>query len=142
MWFQGCAHHCSGCQNPESRDGNAGEYVEPDDILTDIMHTDFLDGVTFTGGDPFYQLPDLIYMAECVHNLGLNLWVYTGWTYEVLLSCDMCKNALQYIDVLVDGQFVEHLKSGSCLYRGSTNQRLIDIKRSITSGSTVQWRGI
>lgn len=116
--------------------------MEPDRLLTDIMHTEFLDGVTFTGGDPFYQLPALIDMAEGVHSLGLNLWVYTGWTYEVLLSYEMCRNTLKYIDVLVDGQFIEHLKSGSCLYRGSTNQRLIDVQRSLNTGSTVLWRGI
>jgi len=128
IWFQGCHHKCPGCHNPQTHDFNGG-YEEDVDNIIEICNTQLLqDGVTISGGDPFYQPEALEYL---ISNINTNIWVYTGFNYEYLLN--KYKNILQYIDVLVDGPYIESLRDLTLLFRGSSNQRLIDIKKSINN---------
>ena len=125
LFFQGCPHHCPGCQNPETHDPVGGT----------------LDGLTFSGGDPLLQPDAVIEIARAAKNAGLNIWLYTGWTFEQIqkgAAGEKAKEALTQLDVLVDGPFVEKLKTGNAIWRGSDNQRLIDVPRSLAEGSVIE----
>jgi anaerobic ribonucleoside-triphosphate reductase activating protein len=141
IFFQGCPHACPGCQNPETHDGTAGEEVPVSTVISDILHTRFIDGVTLSGGDPFVQPKAIIEIADAVKKTGLTVWAYSGWTYEQLMSGDVCgaQDALKYIDVLVDGPYVASLRSESTLWRGSSNQRLVDVQKSMAAGRCVEF---
>lgn len=139
-FFQGCAHRCKGCQNPDTQDLNGGTEYDTGILLQDIFSTKYLDGVTFSGGDPFCQPEALKEMAYALRERGINVWSYTGWTYEELQKGEAgakALEALKEIDVLVDGPFVLSLLSKECLFRGSTNQRLIDVQESLKQGKVV-----
>ncbi len=134
IFVQGCPHHCKGCQNPDTWDSRKGTTYDTENIILDILSTKFLDGVTFSGGDPLFQAEACAEIAERLKKEGINIWCYTGWTFETILAGKVSSSALrllQSIDVLIDGPFVEALRSDDCLYRGSTNQRLIDVRKSL-----------
>lgn len=140
IFFQGCPHHCRGCQNPETWDPGGGTETDLKDILYDLEQTKYLDGVTFSGGDPLIHPLEVRCIADKAHSLGLSVWCYTGWTFEELLAGSAGKKALEAlasIDVLVDGPFVQALLSKKCLYRGSSNQRLIDVPASLKEGRAI-----
>jgi len=135
VFFQGCPHNCPGCHNPETHDLNGGTECSPQDILGRIAATKLLDGLTLSGGDPFMQ-PKVCEEIVCgAKKLGLNVWVYTGWTFEDLVR--KYSHILRNIDVLVDGRFISELRSEDCLWRGSLNQRLVDVQASLASGETI-----
>lgn len=141
LFFQGCTHHCPGCQNPETWDPAGGEEIAVRDILEDLKSVRYLDGITFSGGDPLLQPEAVRETADFAHEKGLTVWCYTGWTWEELLEGDAgpeARQALSSVDVVVDGRFVESLKSQKCLYRGSSNQRLIDAAESLAQGRVVE----
>lgn len=141
IFFQGCFHHCAECQNPETWDVNGGTETDPEDIITDLRQTKLLDGITFSGGDPLLHPAEVERIARAAHEMGLTVWCYTGWTYEQILNGaagPKAIEALSSIDVLVDGPFVRALKSRECLYRGSSNQRLIDVPASLQAGRAVE----
>lgn len=132
IYLSGCAHRCKGCHNPESWNPEAGYPLTPERIenfVREIKFNPLLDGITFSGGDPFYNprefLPVLRRMKEAT---GLNIWCYTGYTYEELSADPVRKALLPYIDVLVDGPFVESLYSPCLEFRGSSNQRILRLK--------------
>lgn len=133
VFFQGCTHRCEKCQNPDTWDIEKGKIYDTDDIVNDILSTKYLDGVTFSGGDPLLQAKALSEMCKKLKEKNINIWCYTGWTYEALennvVSLE-AKEALDHIDVLIDGPFIYSLFSDKCIYRGSTNQRIIDIRKS------------
>ncbi len=109
---------------------NGGSVTDPESICSMIESAGHLDGVTLSGGDPFYQPAAAAAIARFCHEHGLNVWCYTGFTYEDILAGIAPGGALELlneVDVLVDGPFREELKSEECLYRGSSNQRLIDL---------------
>lgn len=141
IWFQGCGHKCFNCQNPETWDFNGGIEVDVEDIKEKIRNLEFQQGVTFSGGDPLYQLDAFIELAKCVHECNMDVWVYTGFVYEDLIKLgqddDKYIKALEQIDVLVDGPFVEKLKSFSVKFRGSSNQRIIDVKESLEKNKVI-----
>lgn len=137
VFFQGCPHSCPGCQNPETHDPKGGEKISSAEIAKRIEQTRFLDGVTLSGGDPFMQPKACQALASAAKRLGLNVWAYTGWRFEELLEDPEKADALKDIDVLVDGPFIQKLKSEECLWRGSTNQRLIDVQASLKAGQTI-----
>lgn len=141
VWFQGCSHNCPGCQNPETHDFSSGILVTIDKVKEDIRALEFQSGVTFSGGDPMMQVEALIELAKCVKECGMNVWCYTGFTYEELLKMGEVNSqyleVLKYIDVLVDGKFVDHLKSFECMFRGSLNQRIIDVPKSLLEKKVV-----
>lgn len=142
IWFQGCSHNCLGCHNPETHDFNAGVVVSLDEMKKQIDELEYQSGVTFSGGDPMMQVEALEELARYVKEKGMNVWVYTGFTFEELLKLasknDNYMKALKQIDVLVDGKFVLDLRSFDVQFRGSSNQRIIDVAKSLEKGEVVK----
>lgn len=137
IWFQGCLHNCKGCQNPETHDMNGGIVVDVDEIKMKLKNLKYQSGITLSGGDPFFQPEAALEIAKFAKSIGLNVWAYTGFTYEALLSDKSRLDLLKYVDVLVDGKFMIDKKSLNCKFRGSTNQRLINVKKSMEAGGVV-----
>ncbi len=141
LWTQGCGHHCKGCQNPQTWDFQGGGEVPIDMVLQAIDELEYHTGLTFSGGDPMYQVEACNIIAEHAREKGLNIWVYTGFTFEQILKIAAKKpiyqEFLSKIDVLVDGRFVLSERDLSILFRGSRNQRLIDVQKSLASGEIV-----
>lgn len=128
VFTQGCPHHCPGCHNPESHDPEGGYEVDTQYIIEDFFaRSGHLDGITFSGGEPFMQEEALVEIAEAVHLLpGKDVWSYTGFTYEELKKRNSV--LLDRVDTLVDGKFVEALRDENLAYRGSSNQRILKLK--------------
>ena len=138
VFTQGCPHDCPGCHNPETHPFDGGKIMDADAIVKMMKDNPLLDGITLSGGDPFCQPEPCAYLARKAKDMGLNVWAYTGYLYENLLSGDPVKRALlEEVDVLVDGPFILAQKSYECRWRGSPNQRLIDVKASLKKGSPV-----
>ena len=138
IFVQGCPHHCEGCHNPQTFDFNGGRLVELDFLIDRIKNNPLLSGVTFSGGEPLCQLKSLKALARTVKSMGLTVWCYTGFTFEELIggvekyfTADEIKEFLNYVDVLVDGPYVEEQRDLTLTFCGSRNQRLIDVPRSM-----------
>lgn len=141
IWTQGCPHNCEGCHNPFTHSFDGGVLVSLDDIKKQIDSLEAQEGITFSGGDPMMQPEACLEIAKYCKDKGYNIWCYTGFTYEALLKLAKKKKSilefLKYIDVLVDGKFILAEKSYDCVFRGSKNQRLIDVKKSLETDSIV-----
>lgn len=139
IFTQGCPHHCPGCHNPQTHDFGGGHDITLGEIKAMVKKNPLLDGLTFSGGEPFEQAEVLAELAEWLHSEGLNVWCYTGYTFEQLLSGEKkgAKELLDQTDVLVDGEFVEELKDLLLNFRGSSNQRVIDMNATRKSGEIV-----
>lgn len=141
IWTQGCPHHCPSCHNPETWDYNGGFLEDVEDLKKEINSLDDEVGVTFSGGDPFEQALACSMLAKYIHSVKLNVWCYTGYTYEQLMKKSEedphIMDFLREIDVLVDGRFVLKLKSYDIKFRGSKNQRIIDVKKSLKKNKVV-----
>lgn len=138
IWFQGCLHNCPGCHNPETHDLNAGIVYDLEDIKKKLDNLKYQNGITLTGGDPFFQPEAACEIAKYAKSIGLNVWAYTGFTYDSLINAnDQKRKLLEEVDVLVDGRFMIDLKSLNCKFRGSTNQRIIDVKKSLEAGDVI-----
>lgn len=132
VFTQGCTHNCKGCHNPQTHDISGGHPVDMKDIIEMVNKNPLLDGVTITGGEPFLQSKELSNLAKEIKKLGLNVMVYTGYTWEELMrSYEVHESFLKEIDVLVDGRFMPELRSLDLKYRGSSNQRIIDVKKTL-----------
>ena len=128
VFVQGCSHHCPGCHNPHTHDFAGGRVVDTEELVAQMRENPLLDGLTLSGGEPFEQPDACAELARQAHALGLNVWCYTGYKYEQLLAGDASRQALlSELDVLVDGPFLLAERSLDLLYRGSRNQRLIDV---------------
>lgn len=129
IYFAGCKHACPGCHNPESWCGAAGEPLTEEyfsRIVAEINADLLLDGVTLSGGDPFYRPQALaVFLERLKRETGMNIWCYTGYYLEDLLARPELSAPLQWIDVLVDGPFILKLRDPSLPFRGSSNQRII-----------------
>ena len=137
VYCAGCPNRCPGCHNPQSWDIANGREVAVEDILKVILADPFAD-VTFSGGDPMFQPVGFAALAKAIKEQSCkNIWCYTGYLFEELLENIQQRELLKYIDVLVDGRFVEVLKDECLRFRGSSNQRIIDVPASLASGKTV-----
>ncbi|MBQ8335933.1 MAG: anaerobic ribonucleoside-triphosphate reductase activating protein [Bacteroidaceae bacterium] len=137
VYCAGCPNRCPGCHNPQSWDIENGHEADVEDILEKILSDPFAD-VTFSGGDPMFQPQGFRELAKAVKEKSAkNIWCYTGYLFEDLLKMPQQRELLEYVDVLVDGRFVEALKDETLRFRGSGNQRIIDVRASLESGSTV-----
>lgn len=135
IWTQGCAHKCPGCHNPQTHSFEDGFELNIEEVKKEIDALEGQDGVTFSGGDPFYQVEACLELAKYIKSKKLNVWCYTGFTYESLMSLSKnnpkIKEFIKTIDVLIDGPFLLEQKSLDCTFRGSKNQRIIDTKESL-----------
>ena len=142
VFAQGCPHHCPGCQNPQTHDFEGGYDSKVSNLIAEIKKNPLLSGVTLSGGDPFAQAEPFAVLASEVHKLGLNVVTYTGWTYEQIVegldAHPGWKELLAQSDVLVDGRFLLEEKSLALLFRGSRNQRTINVKQSLEEGRAVE----
>ncbi len=127
IYFAGCSHHCEGCHNPQSWDTAGGEPMSVADLMAVIDDNEM--DVTFTGGDPLMQIDALLPLAQAVKDRGYNLWIYTGYTIEEIRASASLRRILDYADTIVDGRFVKALRDTTLRFRGSSNQRIIHIKR-------------
>lgn len=133
IFTQGCPHHCVGCHNPQTHSFDGGKLVLIEDILDDISkRKKWIDGITISGGEPFCQADQCSIIAERAQELGLTVWCYTGYLFESLYK--QGAELLKHIDVLVDGPFVQDERSLDLNFRGSRNQRVIDIPKSLKEG--------
>ena len=136
VFTQGCPHRCEGCHNPNTHDFSGGEVVDTDTLWERISKDILLSGVTFSGGEPFEQAGNLLDLARRIKGAGLELAAYSGYTFDELLAAGGDKlELLKLCDVLVDGRFVLSQRSLMLRFRGSKNQRLVDVQRSLREGS-------
>ena len=138
VFTQGCPHHCPGCHNPQTHDFNGGTEVDPEEIIRKFRRNPLLDGITLSGGEPFCQSPACLQLAKAAHASGLNVWAYSGYTFEELIAGkEEWRDLLREVDVLVDGPFLLDKRTLECKFRGSSNQRLIDVQASLKAGAPV-----
>lgn len=137
VFTQGCPHHCPGCHNPQSHSFEGGQLRDIDEILTMAKENPLLDGITLSGGEPFCQPEACAQIAVGAHKLGLNVWCYTGYSYENLLASKEKRALLEQVDILVDGPFILEERSLDIRFRGSKNQRIIDVKNSLLENRVV-----
>ncbi len=142
VFTQGCPHDCPGCHNPETHAFDGGRLESTDRIVKTMTENPLLDGITLTGGDPFCQPEACAVLAREAKRLGLNVWAYSGWTYEQLLKKAATEpqiaGLLSAVDVLVDGPFLLSQRTLEMRFRGSKNQRLIDVPASLAVGHVVE----
>lgn len=128
IYCAGCAHRCPGCHNPQSWDFAGGKEVTVEELL-EVIKSDEFANVTFSGGDPLYQVEAFTELARRVkEETDKTIWCYTGFTYEEVLADPRLSQILPYLDVLVDGPYVEALRDTDLPFRGSSNQRIINLK--------------
>ena len=137
LFTQGCKHHCPGCQNPQTWKMDGGGVVSVAKIVQKMKNNRY--DVTISGGDPFYQSGELFNLLKELKSCGKNVWVYTGFTWEEIIENSDYSRVLPYIDVLVDGRFVQEEKDTKLRFRGSRNQRLIDVQATLSKGRIVIW---
>jgi anaerobic ribonucleoside-triphosphate reductase activating protein len=129
VYVAGCAHRCKGCHNPQSWDFNQGDEYEPRELAYILIENKYTD-ITFSGGDPIYQIKDLIDTCKYIKELSnKNIWVYTGFTREELESIPEYSELKKYIDSIVVGPFIQELKDPSLKFMGSSNQEIININK-------------
>lgn len=140
LFTQGCPHKCEGCHNPQTHDVNGGYEIDVDEIINKINENPLLSGVTLSGGEPILQAENLIKIAKAVKDKGLNLALYSGFTFEQLIEKNSkpINQLLSYVDVLIDGKFVLNKRSLDLKFKGSTNQRVIDLPKSLKCKKVVE----
>lgn len=142
IFFQGCAHHCFGCHNPETWDFEGGKEVSFDLIKKIIDDNPYADGITLSGGDPLYQIDASTEIAKYAKSKGLDVILYTGFLFEEVLEMTKAnqrlKDLLNNVDTLIDGPFILEQRHLSLKFRGSSNQRIIDVKKSLMQNKIVE----
>lgn len=141
IFVQGCPHRCKGCHNPQTHVFDGGTPSDTDELLERIKRNPLLDGVTFSGGEPFCQALPLAEIGRKIHDLHLNIITYTGFTFEELYerrSEEGIGELLAVTDYLIDGPFIEAQKSYQLQFRGSANQRILDCRKSLETGRAVE----
>jgi anaerobic ribonucleoside-triphosphate reductase activating protein len=143
LWCSGCSHHCKGCHNPETWDKCFGkEFTEKEEkIIYDLLSHDYIKGITFSGGDPLFK-GNLDVVFDLIKKIkkdfpNKDIWMYTGYTFEELERDFDRKKILNYIDVLVDGKFILEQRNITLAFRGSSNQRVIDVPESLKNNKII-----
>lgn len=137
VFLQGCPRRCEGCHNPTAQPFEGGYDMSDEEIFAMIKKNPILSGVTFTGGEPFCQAERLIPLAKSIKETGLELAIYTGYTFEELLADEKMRQLACLADVIVDGEFIQAQRDLSQKFKGSKNQRIINVKGSLKSGKAV-----
>ena len=142
IFTQGCPHHCPGCHNPQTHDFQDGYEKAQEEILKEIFQNPILSGVTFSGGEPFCQPEELLPIAEAIKEKGIHLMIFTGYLLEQLqeMKNPAVKRLLELADMIVDGPFVLAERNLTLSYRGSENQRVIDMVKTRKEGKVVLYR--
>jgi len=139
VFTQGCRFCCEGCHNPDTWDFKGGTDISVDDIIDEMLSNQLIDGLTLSGGEPFDQAADCISLAAASRQKGLNVWVFTGMTFEELQAEakrePKITGLLELTDVLVDGRFILSERTLSLKWRGSKNQRILDVHKSLKTGN-------
>jgi len=133
VFTQGCSHNCPGCHNPQTHDYRGGMEMDIEEIVKMVKANPMLDGITLSGGEPFDQAIACANLARRIKELGLSVVVYSGYKYEYLLQKEEYRQLLQVADILIDGRFDISKKDLTLPFRGSSNQRIIDLKKSLSS---------
>lgn len=150
VFVQGCKHKCLGCQNPQTHEFNCGKDMSAIEIYNDMQENPLLDGITFSGGDPFFQAEQCIELAKLCKENGYSVWAYTGFNFEDFLNFkNKCKcnewitqnmiNFLDYVDVVVDGRFILEQRTLDSQFIGSTNQKIVDVKKSFKANKVIEY---
>ena len=134
IFAQGCPHHCPGCHNPESHDFAGGSDMDTEKIIARMDANPLLDGITLTGGEPFEQPDACRILADAAHARGLNVWAYSGYTFEQLCAVPEKRRLLEACDVPVDGPFLLEERSLDLRFRGSKNQRVLKVAELLAGG--------
>ncbi len=138
IYCAGCRHACPGCHNPQSWAFESGHDMTTEEMMA-VIEADPYANVTFSGGDPMYQAAGFTELAREIHRrTNKDIWCFTGFTFESLINREQ-RELLEQIDVLVDGPFVKSLRNTDLLFRGSSNQRIIDVQASLYAGETILW---
>lgn len=143
IFVTGCTHGCKNCFNKEYQDFNFGTNWSPKDteLVLKYLSKKVNNGLTILGGEPFENTKDLLpIIREIRENTEKSIWIYSGFTYEQLINSELNRKLLQECDVLVDGPFIEAKKDLSLKFRGSSNQRILDLKKSLELGTAVLWQ--
>ena len=139
IFSQGCPHHCPGCHNPETWEFGCGTKIPVEAVLEIVRSNPLCRGVTFSGGEPFAQAAGFARLAVLLKEKGYEVASYSGYTFEALLKgTEDQKKLLAAIDILIDGPFVQAQKSLEIAFRGSRNQRILDVKKSLAEGKAVE----
>ena len=138
VFAQGCPHHCDGCHNPETWAFDCGTNVSPDEVLKIVKSNPLCRGVTFSGGEPFAQAAEFAVLAALLKENGYEVASYSGYTFEALLNGTEAQKALlHHIDVLIDGPYIAAQRSLTLNFRGSKNQRVLNVPQSLAAGCAV-----
>lgn len=137
LWTQGCPHRCPGCHNPQTHSLQGGFEEDVSVIIQEIHNARLQTGLTLSGGEPFDQADALLDVVREAKKDGLSLWAYSGYTFEELMQDSTRKKLLEAIDVLVDGRFVENQKDYRLRFKGSKNQRIIDVQESLRKQESI-----
>jgi len=141
VFTQGCINNCKGCHNPDTRNLDGGKIVSTDYILQEFFKNPLLDGITFSGGEPLLQVSPLSIIAKEIKKNNFNVVVYTGYIWEnIIKDIDKYIDLLQYTDIIIDGPFIEELKSYNLNFKGSKNQRIIDVDKSLTQNKIILYK--
>ena len=149
IFLQGCPHNCKGCHNPTTHDFYAGNILDTKQIIEKFNRSRLISGITLTGGEPLCQIRPATELAATAKSLNLSVWCYTGYVYEYLVNerfktnefftRAQINNFLNYVDVLVDGPYIESQRDLTLQFRGSRNQRLIDVAKSLEHKKIIAW---
>lgn len=137
IYFAGCSHHCEGCHNPITWDFNSGQSRTIEELMAVIREEDF--DVTLSGGDPLFQALMLPALIKSIKEEGHSVWLYTGFTWEQIMVSPPLLDAVKNVEVVVDGPYIQRLRNPDLLFRGSSNQRLIDVRDSLSTGEIRIW---
>ncbi len=142
IWTQGCKHNCEGCHNPQTHDFLGGFEVETEDVIKILSTLKLQKGITFSGGEPFEQASACFEIANAAHKMNFDVWSYTGYKFEDILKANRAdwNKFIREIDVIVDGKFLINEKDLSLQFRGSKNQRIINVKDSLINNDIFYYK--